>query len=248
MSFNYSPKIITDGLVLCLDAANTKSYSGSGTTWSDLSKSGNDGILTNGPTFNSANGGSIVFDGTNDHVSILNGSFGYSPGTTGGFSLEIWVYPTGPYTSYTNEPPTTNLGGFIGQSYFGNTVGWGIGMFTSGGINYWAFQTRSFGNVVQPPAVAFTNNSWYHVVGSFARNDFSRLYVNGELKSSVTSAGLNGVSITPITINAAIARGGRDTSVFFSGCKIPISKVYNRALSATEVLQNYNATKSRFGL
>ena len=68
MAFNYSPKISTDGLVLCLDAANTKSYSGSGTVWSDLSRGGNNGTLTNGPTFNSGNGGSIVFDGVNDYV------------------------------------------------------------------------------------------------------------------------------------------------------------------------------------
>ena len=68
MAFNYSPKISTDGLVLCLDAANTKSYPGSGTVWSDLSRGGNNGTLTNGPTFNSGNGGSIVFDGVNDYV------------------------------------------------------------------------------------------------------------------------------------------------------------------------------------
>jgi hypothetical protein len=63
MAFNYSPKIIQDGLVLYLDAANTKSYPTTGTTWTDLSRSGNNGTLINGPTFNSGNGGSIVFDG-----------------------------------------------------------------------------------------------------------------------------------------------------------------------------------------
>jgi hypothetical protein len=69
MAFNYSPKIITDGLVLYLDAANPKSYVSGSTTWGDLSRGGNNGTLVNGPTFSSANGGSIVFDGVNDYIN-----------------------------------------------------------------------------------------------------------------------------------------------------------------------------------
>ena len=69
MAIFYNPRTITDGLVLCLDAANRKSYPGSGTTWTDLSGRGNTGTLTNGPTYSSANGGSIVFDGTDDIVN-----------------------------------------------------------------------------------------------------------------------------------------------------------------------------------
>ena len=67
MAFSYSPKIVTDGLVFAVDAANKKSYPGSGTTWTDLAGS-NDGTLTNGPTFDSGNGGSIVFDGSDDYI------------------------------------------------------------------------------------------------------------------------------------------------------------------------------------
>jgi hypothetical protein len=72
MSFHYSPKIITEGLVLYLDAANTRSYVSGSTTWNDISRSGNNGTLINGPTFNSGNGGSIVFDGVNDYVALGN--------------------------------------------------------------------------------------------------------------------------------------------------------------------------------
>ena len=68
MSFSYSPKIITDGLVLYLDAANPYSYVSGSTVWNDISRGGNNGTLINGPTFSSANNGSIVFDGTNDYV------------------------------------------------------------------------------------------------------------------------------------------------------------------------------------
>ena len=80
MAINVRPSIVTSGLVLNLDAANMKSYPRSGTTWRDLSGLGNNGTLTNGPTFNSQNGGSIVFDGVDDYASINNtiGNFGTS--------------------------------------------------------------------------------------------------------------------------------------------------------------------------
>ena len=73
MTLQHSPRIITDGLVLCLDAANKLSYPGSGDVWTDLAGS-NNGALTNGPTFSSANGGNINFDGTNDYCSFLKSS------------------------------------------------------------------------------------------------------------------------------------------------------------------------------
>ena len=74
MATDYNPSIVTDGLVLCLDAANTKSYPGSGTTWTDISGKGYDGTLTNGPTFSSDNLGCIVFDGSNDRVDGVHNS------------------------------------------------------------------------------------------------------------------------------------------------------------------------------
>jgi hypothetical protein len=86
MAFNYSPKVVTDGLVLYLDAANPNSYVSGSTTWRDISRGGSNGTLINGPTYSSANGGSIVFDGTNDYVNcgdILN----YS----NNFSANCWV-------------------------------------------------------------------------------------------------------------------------------------------------------------
>lgn len=78
-----------NGLVLCLDAGNTKSYPGSGTTWTDLSGRGNTGTLTNGPTYSSANGGSIVFDGTNDYVST-----NYTQTSVTGYTIDVWFKST----------------------------------------------------------------------------------------------------------------------------------------------------------
>jgi hypothetical protein len=237
--------IITNGLVLNLDAGFIPSYPTNGTTWYDLSYGGNNGTLTNGPTYNTLDGGSIVFDGVDDETSFTNGTFGYSPGTTGEISLEIWIYPTGPYTSYVAEPPTTNLGGFIGQGYFGGSTGWGIGMFRSNGNNYFAFQVRNQGTVVQTGENnnhIFTNNNWYHVVGSFTRNNFSRVYINGVLASSTDSTPLNNISLTPSAANAQIST----INTFYAGCRLSVGRIYNRPLSQTEVLQNYNAGLSRF--
>jgi hypothetical protein len=245
---NY-PNIVMPGLILNLDAGITQSYPGSGTTWTDINGLGpnKNGTLTNGPTFNSDNGGSIVFDGVDDEISFTSNTFGYSPGTTGEISLEIWIYPTGPYSSYINEPPTTNLGGFLGQSYFAGSIGWGLGMFRANSNNYFAFQVRHVGTIVQTGINSnhiFTDNSWYHVVGSFTRNDFSRVYINGVLASSTSSTPLNNISITP---NQKTAKIGR-INTFYAGCRIPVARIYNRPLSATEVLQNFNAQKGRFGL
>ena len=80
MGLSHSPRIVTDGLVFCLDAANIRSYPGTGTTWTDL-KGGNEGTLTNGPTFSSDNAGSISTDGSNDSwlpFSVSSASFSLS--------------------------------------------------------------------------------------------------------------------------------------------------------------------------
>ena len=93
MASKSGPDIIEDGLVLCLDAASKRSYPGTGTVWTDL-KGGNNGTLTNGPTFDAGNGGSIVFDGSNDQVIGTNSellSFGDGSNDSP-FSLSCWVY------------------------------------------------------------------------------------------------------------------------------------------------------------
>lgn len=241
------PNLVEDGLVLALDASDRNSYVSGSTDWFNLSGNNLSGSLVNGPTFNTGSGGSIVFDGVDDQISFPGNTFGYSPGTTGEISLEIWIYPTGPYSSYVAEPPTTNLGGFFGQGYFGGSTGWGLGMFRANSNNYFAFQVRNQGTIVQGGENVnhlFTNNNWYHVVGSFTRNDFSRVYINGVLASSISSTPLNNISITPNDNNAKIGRANQ----FYSGCRISVARIYNRPLSATEILQNYNATKTRFGL
>jgi hypothetical protein len=241
----YYGGIVTNGLVLNLDAAKKDSYAGSGTVWRDISRNNYSGSLINGPTFNSANGGSIRFDGVDDYYTPLGGTFNYSPGTTGEVSLELWVYPTGPYTAYGAEPPTTNLAVLFGQGIFANTTGWGIGVQTTSGVNYFAFQVRNLGNITSPTS-SFTNNNWYHVVGTFTRNENTRLYVNGTLMATISNTNIGNLTITPSTNDAAIGRGG--FLPLYAGSITSTARIYNKPLSAAEVLQNYNATKGRFGL
>ena len=111
MGLAHSPRIVTDGLVLCLDAASKRSYPGTGTVWADL-KGGNNGTLTNGPTFDAGNGGSLTFDGTNDYVEIANSSQFHNQRMT----ASIWINPqtvnTSNYThlfwkKHTNSPYTS---------------------------------------------------------------------------------------------------------------------------------------------
>jgi hypothetical protein len=233
--------VVESGLVLSLDAANARSYVSGSTTWRDL-LGNNNGTLVNGPTFSTTNGGSIVFDGINDNTSFSGNTLNYSPGTSGEISLEIWVYPTGPYTSYT-EGSTTNLGGIFGQGYFGSSTGWGIGIFTASGINSFSFQVRNSGTISNA-AGSFTNNNWYHVVGTFTRNENTRLYINGVLTSTSSNTNIGSLTITPSVNNANIGI----INSFYSGCRVSTARIYNRTLSAQEVAQNFNATKSRFNL
>jgi hypothetical protein len=241
----YYGGIVANGLVLNLDAAKRDSYPGSDIVWNDLSGNNRNGTLTSSPTYSSANGGSIAFNGTSSYCAFSGNTFNFSPGTTGELSLEIWVYPTGPYTTYLSEPPTTNLGGLFGQGFFNANIGWGIGVDTTSGVNNFQFQVRNIG-AISAPRSSFTNNNWYHVVGTFTRNENTRLYMNGSLVASASNANIGNLTITPNNNNAAIGRGGGIP--FYAGGNVASARIYNRPLSPTEVTQNYNALKGRFGL
>jgi hypothetical protein len=229
--------IITDGLVLYLDAANTKSYPRSGTTWTDVSKGGNNGTLTNGPTFNSANGGSIVFDGVNDYVDIADTPFRFS----NTFSLCTWIYwnginqsgsilgkrnpisPFNQYSLYIVESPYT--GGISNKVTF--------------------FARRDNGSTPTDILLQYTLPSpgWYNVCSTMSTLNQS-LYSNGVLRTTTTS---NISTFTYNIVNVNMLIGNITGGTFYTG-NISQTSIYNRALTAQEVLQNYNATKTRFGL
>lgn len=232
MAFNYSPRIITDGLVLYLDAANTRSYPGTGTTWSDLSRGGNNGTLVNGPTFNSGNGGSIVFDGSNDYVTL--GSLSLLTSNT--FTLELWIK----FNVLTNGVYYTmfSYGGYVSGGWLlqreGATISSNKLRFAFNGTGFWDTST------------SFTSTgTWKNIVLLVLNGIPQLIYVNG-ISDTLTLTGTGTLSISnPKQIDI-----GRRTDINSQYSNANISKVsiYNRALSSTEILQNYNATKTRFGL
>jgi hypothetical protein len=223
MAFNYSPKVITDGLVLYLDAANTRSYPGSGTAWNDLSRSGNNGTLTNGPTFNSGNGGSIVFDGVDDFVSVT-GSITVTAAT-----FVTWLRRNGNQDQYDG----------ILFSRGANTTGMNFQV-----SNQLGYHWNDAGNTYNwQSGLTIPNLTWCMIAVSVTSSSAIAYLCQS---SGITSA-TNSVSHASTTINALMV--GRDSfsSRYFNG-NIAQSLIYNRALSSTEILQNYNATKTRFGL
>jgi hypothetical protein len=231
------PNIIEDGLVLYLDAGNRKSYPGSGTTWFDKSGRGNNGTLINGPTFNTANLGSVVFDGVDDYVksTAVNGTGIMNPTLYGEvISVNIWaqststrgsqyVITTGAYTgTVTGFTFVVNDGGISGTDF--------IGIRTSTKVYNYSSNFVSL-------------NEW---VNACFTTDGTNMYIykNGILIGTILGGSNNGVSN-----NAGLQISGpNNTSGFLFVGRIPITQIYNRALSAQEVLQNYNATKGRFNL
>ena len=218
-------KIITDGVVLCLDAADRNSYISGSSTWRDVAGS-NNGTLTNGPTFSSSNGGSIVFDGVDDNVQISNSTSTNIIGS--GITVSVWVKfsNVGNYkTIFVKDNPTLNSSGY--QVYISNTERSRWGITTSNGFNY------MFGTVL-------STNTWYNILGKYDGTT-NYLYENGVLVNSQSCTG-NIVDSSNFSIYMGRYRGEELTG------NISITQIYNRSLSASEVLQNYSAQKSRFGL
>jgi hypothetical protein len=213
-TFLANSPIVLNGLVLWFDAGVSDSYPAGGTAWKDLAGS-NNGTLTNGPTFTKSNGGSLVFDGSNDYVDIGNPSSLQS--LTQG-SIEAFYYRTASTATY--QMIFTDVNSDLEITYATNTLQFYIG---NSGIGY---------------SHAITGQ-WFHVVGVWGVG-FKRLYLNGAEVASGTNTGLN-------TGSRVRYIGSRAGSLPFNGL-IPVLRAYNRTLTPTEILQNYNAMKGRFGL
>ena len=230
MGLAHSPRIVIDGLLLALDAGNTKSYPGGGTTWTDT-VGDNNGTLT-GPTFSSVNGGSIFFDGTNDYVTISDDSdftFG-----TGDLTVEAWFRPDSSAT-ITNYHTIISCGWPL-QLYWHDTQFkfWASSDNSSGGyfINGSSFNSGSNSAV---------RDVWHHIVVTRSGSDF-KMYLNGELVSSASSSS----SFGDPNADTKIGQFGPSNSNFAHG-RISNLKVYKgKGLTAAEVTQNYNALIGRY--
>jgi hypothetical protein len=236
MASKGGPDIIENGLTLFLDASNIRSYPGSGTTWLDLSGNGNTGTLTNGPTFNAGNMGRIVFDGVDDYVGIPHNSI-LAP--TSQISYGAWAF-------LSNWNITNNLRLLSKTQSGGYNIGLNeatIGDGNFGGIIYLG------GSYRQAKVTRSTISSGWHYIIMTCDGRYFKLYIDG-VNVNTYDHGL--VATISYAFNNRFLIGaepGETTEVdgsYWSG-NISQVQVYNRSLSAAEVLQNYNATKSRFG-
>lgn len=248
---SYYGGIVTNGLVLNLDAAKKDSYAGSGTVWRDISGTTITGSLVSGSSYNPANGGSIVFDGTDDYVNIS--SSGYDLGVN--FTLQVWTKITrfggGPFNGSENRatlssnsyPYTTNQGFLLmatsqaAGSPFSPTPGRETFFISIGTDQFIA--VASIGSLT-----TFVNN-WVQLSAVVNGTNLIRLYING---IEPTYSNQNNGPSSLLYTGGPFSLGSRNNIREFLQGSISQTLIYNRALTASEVLQNYNATKTRFGL
>lgn len=224
-----APGIVTDGLVLHLDAGNYNSYPIAGTTWYDLSDRRNNGTLTNGPVYTRDGGGAISFDGTNDYVNLGTSL----PDFTTQLTINVWAKISG--------TPTYAIFSTKGEDDAGATGNFGFQIGPNNTVIFYAKQ----------PGVAYTttssaNNCWTNSVNNYVvtYNAGSLIfYKNGQSFSSHTF-GLNTLPATSGPLYIGFLKG---YSLYYSG-DIYFKQLYNRALTPSEVSQNFNATRSRFNI
>lgn len=239
MATQRGPKIPTSGLVLMLDAADKNSYPDTGTTWYDLIGN-NTGTLTNGPTFNSSNGGSIVFDGTNDYVGITS----FSHPSTDSFTISFW--------SKSAKKSSTNFQSFISSRQLTSPY---TGILitedsTANRSDYLRVQLNSTTAVNQYNSGTLTipDNIFCNIVISVNRTtNLMNWYINATFDSQYDITGLGNISSTHALEIGRDEAYIPNSNAFLTGNVAQVC-IYNKALSATEVLQNYNVTRTRFGL
>lgn len=242
MAYNFGGKIVRDGLVMYLDAANAKSYASGSTSWNDLTINKNNGVLTNGPIFDPANAGSIVFDAIDDQV-VVPPAQSINDLPKNQITVSSWIY------SMTGAPHFNRH--TIAEKRSGN--------------DGWILSVRPDLNVVRcfilvPGWVNPTNvveasprngetffNRWNNVTMTYnnTTDRLVRIYVNG-VEGIYNRQNVN-PPFTQSDASANLTVGWGNFTTEFSG-RISQLDIYNRVLSAQEVLQNYNAIKGRYGL
>jgi hypothetical protein len=232
----YQGNIVTNGLVLNLDAGNLISYGGTGTIWNDLTNTTTGATLTNGPTYSTSNGGSIVFDGTDDYAV---GPTNMSISQNQPFTLELWAN----LSSYTNLYPcllqikTDTTYGFIVLV----TQSGGYDGITFGSTDTWT-RLRNAGNQI-------VTNTWNQIVinyngaGAGTTSNY-KMYINTQ--EQVLSNSGSFISLSQVNNIGTIENASRGYDNWTG--RIANFKQYNRALTQSEIIQNFNAHKSRYGL
>lgn len=235
MSLHHSPRIVTSGLTTLLDAANIKSYPGSGTSWYDISSFKQTGTLVNSPTYETTNGGRFNFNASsNNYVTIPHNA---TTQATASITLNIFVYKTDWSTTSERFFSKTQSGSYALTS---DSVAGNITAFF-----YIAGAYRS----VNYPKSSLTGNWQYFTVSCDGR--YIKLYVNAGLVGTYDYGSNPGITHSNAQLVIGAEPGGpstiEDAYTKLTG-KVSNFSIYNRVLSDTEILQNYNALKGRFGL
>jgi len=217
--------IVQDGLVLNLDAGVRDSYD-SGTTWRDL-RGGNNGTLENNPAFDKTNGGSFIFDGANDYID-----FGDIHSALNNLSIFSWVRPI----ALTEGPILIKGMGATGNREFG--------LYILSSKVYAAVGDESEQDIDSVSGATVLSSSVWYNLGMVWNGNTLKVYVNsledGSVSTSVTSGEIEDRS-SPLIV-------GRDASPDYANFRLSTVKLYNRALTVTEVAQNFNVTRHRFGI
>jgi hypothetical protein len=236
MGISGGPDTIQDGLVLCLDASDKNSYPGSGTTWTDVSGNGNNGSITNSPTFSNTNGGIFSFPNTANQSATVSDTSVLKPTSV---TLSAWVYLTvyNPLNDFDGQFPT-----ILWKPNANNTGGQG-----SYGLSLAAGQYPRF--TITPTQLVsstiFPTGVWVNLVGVYASGGTQLLYRNGIIDASTTGPSSITYSSEPVAVATRVFSG---TYQYPWNGYIANVRIYNTALTSAQVQQNYNAQKSRFGL
>jgi len=228
MGLGHSPSIVTSGLLLCLDAGNTKSYPGSGSSWTDLSGNGRTATIYNSPTYNSTNGGTLDLNSSNQYADIASfANYNFGSAITIGF----WHYNS-----------STNIGKYRGVVC--NTYASGTGFdFRYGSEDSGTRLYAIINTTVSSYSLTTTSNADTWGYYSFTYNGTTlSLYKNGALTGSTSASG----SLS--SVNDSVDIGRNANSAEYLNGRLANVHIYSSALSAAEVLQNFNALRGRFGL
>jgi hypothetical protein len=224
-------KIVTNGLILALDAADKNSYPGTGTAWNDLSGNENTGTVSGSANFSTTNGGSFSFPTSGSFIFPENSALNTQTPT-----VEVWA-----------KVNSLSQNGFWFEKGNVNTQ---YSLFIEGSNNLICWRqyfsnSSTLTNLTITPSTYINTTNWFQIAGTFT-SGARRIYVNGVLVASDAQTGTIATNTNGSSIG--VYGGFNGSRGYYYNGNIGIVKVYNRDLSATEIALNYNAQKSRFGL
>jgi hypothetical protein len=247
MSFSYSPKIVTDGLILCYDPANTKSFISGSTNIYDLSKNNYDGQLINGPVYSGVSNGVISLDATNQRIDIPS-----LPNSTDG-TISVWFKNNVEITSATTAAYLFEFSSGVTISEFRAVIG--NVFFATGRTELLTVQLYSSGTSIagayEPDLLPITGNTipvgWHNL--TIARDSLgTRVYFDNTLLGVPSSPSTNITTITTTTNQFSRSAWNQNKFGRILGGLLSHVMIYNKGLTTAEVNRNYNALKSRFGI